>query len=356
VLYVETPVHLLGLDVLPGDPFRFFRFLSGPRRVSETLSVATLPILLPMFQMSHVINRTNHLLIRRMLRVWMKELGLRNPLFWIYTPFSASVLNGSGVDAVYECVDEFRAARGLVNPRVVGEMEDDLLRKVRMTIVTQENLLSHRAALCSNTFCVPNGADLAPFRDAALGKTRVPDDLARLPQPRLGFVGHIHYWIDLKLIRFLAEQRPNWSVVLVGPASPMAQMSEVKGLPNIHLLGRKPQNEIAAYIQGFDCCLNPYMTGALADHCSPLKLYEYLASGKPVVSTEMPEARKFPGLVDVASTYGEFLRQCEARIEEPPLDSVQLEARLAVAAPHSWSARFAEINRLLDRVLEPSVD
>src|SRR5215468_8941733 len=107
VLYIETPVHLLGLDVLPGDPLRVFRFLSGPRTISKTLSVATLPILLSMFQMSHTVNRLNHLLIRKVLNRWIKQLGFKNPLFWIYTPFSAPVLNGSNVDAVYECVDEF---------------------------------------------------------------------------------------------------------------------------------------------------------------------------------------------------------------------------------------------------------
>src|SRR5215470_6254998 len=72
VLYVETPVHWLGLDVLPGDPLRVFRFLAGPRSISKTLSIATLPILLPMFQMSHAVNRANHLLIRRVLRGWVK--------------------------------------------------------------------------------------------------------------------------------------------------------------------------------------------------------------------------------------------------------------------------------------------
>src|SRR5215472_6030825 len=102
VLYVETPVHLLGIDVLPGDPGRFLRFLAGPRPLSKTLSVSTLPILLPMFQMSHLINRANHVLIRQMLRKWTKQLGFSNPLFWIYTPFSAPILNGNRFDSVYE--------------------------------------------------------------------------------------------------------------------------------------------------------------------------------------------------------------------------------------------------------------
>lgn len=350
VLFIETPVHLLGLDVLPRDPLRFFRFLKGPRSISSTLSIATLPILLPMFQMSQAINRMNHVLIRRMLRRWIGQLEFQNPLFWIYTPFSAPALSGHPVDAVYECVDEFRAARGLISPHVIGVMEEELLRKVRLTIVTHENLLPRRKEVCANTFCVPNGADLEKFRDAAFNQLKLPESLERIPRPRVGFVGHIHYWIDLKLIRFLADQRPNWSFVLVGPASPMANMNVVKGAPNIHNLGRKPQAEVPAYIQGFDCCLNPYLTGDLANHCSPLKLYEYLAAGKPVVSTDMPEARKFPGIVDVASSYELFLDQCEKRLSSLPEDPQRIAARLQAIAPHNWNARFAEVNRLVEQV------
>src|SRR6266571_4283945 len=123
ILYIETPVHLLGLDFLPNDPRRFFRFLEGPRLMQERLYVATLPILLPMFQMSSLINEANQTLIGMTLRHWLKKLRFERPLLWIYTPFSArliDLIHNSG--AVYECVDEFRAARGLVRSSVIGRM------------------------------------------------------------------------------------------------------------------------------------------------------------------------------------------------------------------------------------------
>jgi len=352
VLYIETPVHLLGLDVLPKDPLRFFRFMSGPRPIADRLFVGTLPVLLPMFQMSHRVNRANHVVIRALLRRWIDKLQFRDVLFWIYTPSSAPLITGNQFDAVYECVDEFRAARGFISPRVIGQMEDDLLRRVRFAIVTQENLLPHRASICPNTFCVPNAADVALFTDAAFGRMEIPEDIARIPGPRLGFIGHIQYWIDLKLIRFLAEQRPDWSFVLVGPTAPLARLDVIKRLSNVHLLGRKPEELIPAYLQAFDCCLNPYVMGPLANYCSPLKLYEYLAAGKPVVSTDMPEARKFPGDVDIASTYEEFLRFCDYRISNLPESRQAIEMRLKIATPHSWQTRFTQINYILDEVLE----
>ena len=350
VLYIETPVHLFGLDVLPNDLSRFYRFLSGPRQISKHLFLGTLPVLLPLFQMSHFVNGANHVCIRKLLRQWIEKLEFKNPMFWIYTPCSAPLLEEFEGDSVYECVDEFRAAKGLISPRVIGEMEDRLLQKVRLTIVTHENLMARRARLCRDTFCIPNAADVTLFRDAALGRLQLPDDVARIPGPRVGFVGYIQYWIDLNLVSFLAEQRPGWSFVLVGPISPLANLERVKRHRNVYLLGRKPEPEIPAYLQAFDCCINPYVTGSLANHCSPLKLYEYLASGKPVVSTDMPEARKFNGEVDVASSYEDFLKLCSYRIAGSPEAESAIEGRLKIVASHSWENRFEQLNVLLDRV------
>ena len=349
VLYIETPVHLLGLDVLPHDPGRFLRFLDGPRVVQNQLYVATLPILLPLFQMSGAVNALNQTIIGFFLRSWIARLSFRKPLLWIYTPFSASLIDKiAHSGAIYECVDEFRAARGFVRSKVVGSMEDELLRKVDLTVVTQENLLPRRVKLCPNTVCIPNGADVDKFMPAALRLLDAPEDIRHIPRPRLGFVGHIHYWIDLKLIRFLAEQRPNWSFVLVGPVAPLADIREIRGLPNVHLIGRRSGTDIPAYLQEMDLCLNPYVAGDIAENCSPLKFYEYLAAGKPIVSTDMPEVRKFADIVSIAHSYKDFLEKCEALLQGGET-SERVASRTQVAAEHSWISRFADLNAALHR-------
>jgi glycosyltransferase involved in cell wall biosynthesis len=353
VLYIESPVHLLGLDVLPSDPTRAMRFLQGPREVETNLHVATLPLLLPAFQMSRIINRVNHTIVGRYLKKWTRALGFEKPLLWIYTPFSAPVVDQiAHRGIVYECVDEFRAARGFVRANVIGSMEDELLGRANVTIVTQENLIAHRAAICPNTFCIPNGADTDLFRRVIQNDTPPPPEIDKLPRPRLGFVGHVHYWLDLKLIRFLALKRPAWSFVFVGPVAPLADMAAVKGIPNVHFLGRQPRERVPAFVKAMDCCLNPYVTGTLAEHCSPLKLYEYIAAGKPIVSTDMPEARKFPDCVRVAGSYEEFLEQCDSAIQSLPESSQTIEHRMNIASEHSWDKRFAKVNEVVDGVLE----
>jgi len=353
VLYIETPVHLLGFDVLPHDPLRFFRFLKGPRPIQPGLSVATLPILLPMFQMFEWVNAINQTVVAKVLQPWIMGLGFKDPLLWIYTPFSAPVVKKiPHAAAVYECVDEFRASRGLVCSSVVGEMEDELLRNVQLAVVTHDNLLPRRAAICPNTVCIPNGADIRQFREVALGNASEPSDLAAIPHPRLGFVGHIHYWIDLKLIRFLAERKPEWSFVLIGPTNPLARTQEVKHLANVHLIGRRPQNEIPAYVKAMDCCLNPYITGLLADHVSPLKLYEYLAAGKPIVSTDMPECRKFGDFVRIADSYEAFLSECERALASLPEPETVIRQRLDAVSGHSWEDRFQALDSVVSKLLK----
>jgi glycosyltransferase involved in cell wall biosynthesis len=314
--------------------------------------VATLPVLLPFFQMSQTINSANHLVIRRMLRRWARSLGFRTPILWFYTPFSEPLIDRiEHTGTVYECVDEFRAARGFVRASTVGAMEDALLRKIDVAIVTQENLYPRRAALCRNTYCVPNGADTDAFRAAAMDNLPPAPLMERFPKPRLVFVGHIQYWIDLGLIAHLASRRPGWSFILIGPIGPLADKSPVKGLPNVHFVGRQPQSEIPRLLKSADVCLNPYITGELADNCSPLKLYEYLAAGKPIVSTEMPEAHKFSDDVRIAGSYDDFLNCCEAVIRSLPESEKRIAARMAGAEQHSWQNRFIEVNRILERTV-----
>jgi glycosyltransferase involved in cell wall biosynthesis len=161
-------------------------------------------------------------------------------------------------------------------------------------------------------------------------------------------VGHILYWIDLDLIQYVAERKPSWTIVLIGPQGPLAKHHRLHRLANVHFLGKRPMEEIPALLQGLDCCLNPYVTGHLSDAASPLKLYEYVAAGKPVVSTMMSEARKFQPWVRCANTYDEFVALCEqviASLPEPP--EVILKRSLA-AAEHSWESRFKRLNELIE--------
>lgn len=355
VLYVELEASLASLGLLRADPGRALRWLAGPRLVAPNLYVATLPPVLPCFQMSRAINTLNNAGLAPLLRRWVRGLGFRRPILWTYNPYSESLVGRLGeAFAVYDCVDELSAARGLVRRETVRELERRLLEKVRVVIVTHENLYRSKRASRRDVYLVPNGAEVEHFRKAARPETPVAAEMQALLRPVIGFLGSIQYWIDFDLLRFLALARPAWSFVLIGPRGRLAEVEKIERLANVHLLGRKRYEELPSYLKAFDVCLNPYVVDETAKHCSPLKLYEYLASGKPVVSVDMPEARRFARVVAIGRTYAEILDRLDEAVWPAVSAPAAVAARIDAVAAHSWDHRFRELERILEPYVRPS--
>jgi glycosyltransferase involved in cell wall biosynthesis len=347
VLFVEQQMHWAGWLVDARRQFgRAWRWLRGPRPAGvERVWVFTLPIVLPFFQMSAAVNWVDNLFLVPILRWALGRVGFRRPVLWTYTPHSADLVGRLGERlVVYECVDEFTASKGLVRPATIAALERDLLGKADVVIVTAPALLETKRALAREIHLVPNGAEIEHFARASRPDTIVPPDLARLPRPVIGFIGWIQYWVDFDLIAYAARARPEWSFVLVGPAEPLARVDKVRGLRNVHFLGRKPYALVPDYVAGFDVCMNPYVLDGGAEATNPLKVYEYLASGKPVVSVDMPAAREFGDCIIRAKDAPGFLAGLEQALESGGEGAVQ---RQAAVAEHSWLARFALVERIL---------
>ena len=135
--------------------------------------------------------------------------------------------------------------------------------------------------------------------------------------------------------------------MFVGSVEPLARVDKVRGLANVYFLGRKPYADLPGYTAGFDVCVNPYVLDGVAANVDPLKLYDYLASGKPVVSVDIPAASRFAEVIYLTKTPDEFVKALEAALASPG-DSA---ARQRLAADHSWEARFAHVQRILEPLL-----
>lgn len=356
VLYVETQLSLASVGRVRADMGRAFRWLAGPRQVEPNLYVATLPLVLPGFQMWPAVNAVNNFGLRLLLRHWIAKLAFQSPILWTYNPYSENLVGTLGERfAIYECVDELAASRGLVRREVVRAQEKRLLAKVRAAIVTHKNLYRSKKNAVREIHLIPNGAEIEHLRrvvdDPSLA---VPADIARLPHPVVGFLGSVMYWLDFDLLRSLALARPQWSFAFVGPVGRLADLDKIR-LPNMHLLGRKPYEDVPAYVKGFDVCLNPYLMDETAANCSPLKLYEYLASGRPVVSTDMPEARKFADVIGIGSAPEEILQRLDEALRPEATGPDAVSRRLAAAAPHTWDRRFAALEQVLEPILSEPV-
>ncbi len=355
VLYVEQQMHLAGWLAEIGKHFsRAWRWLEGPRQVEPNLWVFTLPVVLPFFQMSGLVNRLNNAVLLPILRAQTRRLGFCSPVLWTYTPHSADFVGRLGEKAdVYECVDDFTAAQGLVNARVIARLERQLIEAVDLLITTHPALHETRSAWARRALMVPNGADADHFARAADPDLPAAGAVASLKHPIIGYLGAINYWIDTALLAYMARKHPDWTIVLVGPQVLLADMEPLKGLPNVVLTGRVPYEEVPSYVKAFDVCVNPYVLDAVAEHCSPLKLYEYLATGKPTVSVDMPEAHRFEGLIDIARDADEFVQLVEMAVEALTNGSADNRAaqRMAEAQHHTWRSRFHEVSMALAEVL-----
>jgi glycosyltransferase involved in cell wall biosynthesis len=348
VLYVEAQASLASLGVYRNDWRRLFRWLRGPRLVATNLHVATLPLVLPFFQMSRAINRINNWPIQRLLRHWLRRLGYRNPVVWAFNPHNEGLIGKLGEKvAIYECVDELSASKGLVRSSVVRALERRLLEKADLVIVTHDNLRRSKEDLAKSIYVIPNGAEVEHFGKAALAETPLAPEMSRYAKPIIGFLGAVQYWIDFDLIRHIALARPTWSLVLVGPVGRLARVDKVRDLPNVHLLGRRPYEDLPSYLKAWDVCINPYILDETAANCSPLKLYEYLATGKPIVSVDMPEARQFEGLVDIARDDEDFVKRIDLILDDPADQDRRARLRIEAVAPHSWDQRFAVLEGVL---------
>lgn len=313
----------------------------GLVQVNPNLYVAS-PFALPLPGVPGV-DRLNRILLTASVRSLARRAGLRRPILWTFLPNTVDLVGRLGESRViYHCVDEYSAFAGV--PReALRRMEDTLVRRADLVLTSADSLWEARRRLNPRTYFVSHGVDVAHFSRALDPGMMPPPDARDLPRPVVGFFGLIAEWVDLALIRELALRRPDWRFVLVGKAT--VDTAPLSGLSNVRLLGQKPYETLPAYCRAFDVGIIPFRIDDLTLKVNPLKLREYLAAGLPVVSSDLPEVRKYADLVRLASGPGGFA----AAIDEALGDRSDAAARARVEAMkhESWEARVEEMSELI---------
>lgn len=343
VLYVDPPVTALAPLKVPDQRRRWTAPGSRLTAVGERLWVLEPPLFLPFGSRYRNVNRANQRLLAGALRRVAGFLGFREVILWTYLPGTVDVLDQVPHDLLcYDCVDDHAAFTGLLDPAAVRAMEDELIRRSDVVLASAERLHRRCAALNPAALLVPNGVDFDHFVTAT-EPGPVPPDLDGLPRPRIGFVGAIGDWIDLELIAAVAKAGLGVPVVLIGPA--LTDLGPLRRIPNVRILGPRPYKDLPGYLRGFDVCLNPFRLNELTASVNPVKLYEYLAAGKEVVSTALPEVRGFGHVIHIAPDHRSFIETVGAvlagRLGHP------LEAKVAAARANSWDERLARIEPAL---------
>jgi glycosyltransferase involved in cell wall biosynthesis len=316
----------------------------GPINVEHDLWVFT-PIVLPLPH-SAVARAINRQVLRATIRLLRLRLGIDRFQLWTFLPNVADYVGELGEDgAVYYCVDEWSMFGYLDRAQTVAA-ERALLAKVDVVFAINDALAEAKRAVNQNTFVSPHGVDHRLFSRALDPGQVVPRDVSTLPKPVLGFYGTLRDWVDFELIAHVARARPQWSIALIGQE--LCDISAIRGLPNVHLLGQKPHHELPAYCKGFDVGIIPYRIDERMAFVNPLKLREYLSAGLPVVSTPVPEVAKFPGLARIATTPDQFVAAVEAALR----DTTTRAQRSAAMKDETWSARVAHVMATVDEIFE----
>ncbi len=246
--------------------------------------------------------------------------------------------------SVYHIDDEYSFS---TTEQPVDDQEAALLGRVDQAIIHSPALWEKKAHLASRAEMIPNGVDYAAYA----GPTVEPADLRAIPHPRLGYIGVIKSQLNIPLLLSLAEQRAEWSIVLVGPCQPMHEDQEafdaLLRLPNVHFLGARPIADLPAYTQHFDLGLMPYDVNDYTKYIYPLKLHEYLAAGIPVVSSPIRSVLSFRSLVSVADDKHDWLSAIESELAPGSRDPEAVAKRRSVARTHDWDLLVARIAALI---------
>lgn len=338
--------HVLALlsAVLP-----FMRKKRKKEFAHRQFTVVSLPVTVPVNRFdSKVLEAMNALVLQAFLHREIVEEGTSATIAIFQNPFWGRVIEGGEFERVcYDCLDDVSLYAGHASPVRFDGYEQRLLDKSDVVVTTAAKLEARlRAKTSKPVHRIPNGVDYEWFRTCA-DASRRPVDLATVPRPLVGYIGSVAGWLDYELIVAVARLLPEVSFVFVGPAEHEGRVQQLCRSPNIFWLGKKPYDTVPGYVNAFDVCTIPFRRGAIAETTNPVKVFEYFALGKAVVSTPLYELHEYEeaGLVlfgDSAETFADAVRRA---LEEG--DNERQTRRMEIAAAHSWRSHARAFMRAL---------
>jgi glycosyltransferase involved in cell wall biosynthesis len=358
VLFVEPPESVAWLfHEPPAREALTWSFNPLEQRSENFYIYHTPPLFLPWAARSRWISQATLAMQLRHVRYAMRRLNIERPICWIFQ-FNVSdllpALNPSLT--VYECAEDYAAyeTRDWVRRYVEGHAER-LCRECDCVLVPSEKMARMREWVGNRLHLIPWGVDVPHYAKARETETPIPPELDKLPRPIIGMFGmldgrRMHY----DLVLHLARRHRDWSIALVGRCMPNLNKELLDAEPNIHFFGMQPVDALPGFCKGFDVCMIPYRLNQFTEAIMPLKLTEYLATGKPCVSTELPAAKVFKDVIHVADSIESFEQGVIAALKQDTGQQRRIERanefdwevigsrRLAVAAQSLRKKQAAE--------------
>ncbi len=344
VLYVETP-GMRAPSASRRDLKKLWRKLKlafrPPQAAAERIWVMTMPQI--PFRRWPFIQQLNQLYGRYVIRRAMRRLGFRQVASWFVVPHPGPLAGHLGERfVVYYCIDDYSDLPD-VDRGEIARLDEKLTCAADLVFVASRTLLERKRELNPATEFSPHGVDFDHFQRACAEITPVPEMVRNLPHPIIGYIGSINGWTDIDLLVHLAHSRPQWTLLLIGLAS--VDLRKLRRCPNVFLAGPQPYEKLPEWAKSFDVAILPYQLNQGSINANPLKLREYLATGKPVVATSTPEVERFAHCVRIASSREEFLDQIELTLIHD--SEAERKARIQEVMSCTWEARAAEVLRVV---------
>lgn len=324
-----------------------------PPAVESVAGFANITVVRPLKLLPNTIptaRRFNEVMTRRFVARWMRTLKFERPLLWINPYWAGHMAKRMGERAVvYDITDDWTQLR--MSPRLaalVAEQDDRLCEMADAVVVCSEQLHNAKCGVAQNLHLVPNGVSVEHYLNIVARDISALTTPGEWKYPVFGYTGTIHpERVDVDLVEFAAAEMPEATLVLIGPNHLRpAESDRLARHGNVHLTGSVPYADLPGYMQAFDVCITPHVVSSFTESLNPIKLWEYLAAGLPIVSTNVAGFRDYPQFVRIARTRSEFVAHLRSALQEDRQSS-QSRLRQAEAARHSWESRLDDVLKIL---------
>jgi len=337
-------------DLLPRIKRKLGSYSKLARQTEEGITVVS-PASLPFFG-SAMARKINRRLLSAQIGKLARSRGLTKPILWIAIPTAAEMIGTLNEAAVvYQVSDKYDANTmdHATDPALIRRLHEHAIDAADLVFYSGRKLFNEATRGCERSYLLEQGVDYEHWRRVGDGTVAIAPEVANIPRPRLGYFGAIEPWlVDQELIKRAARERPEWQWIFIGNKS---RGLEIEDLPNMHFLPPVPYAELPRYAAGFDVCVLPWETEqSFTSYGSAIKVREYLATGKPVVISPLPEYEPMRDVLRIARTRDDFLRLVEEALHES--DPVMKEHRRAAVASGTWDARAEWVGGLIQEVLD----
>lgn len=350
VLFIEYQFNFLNHFYSPKLFVEKSTIRKNLKEVSKNIFVFTPQYIIPFNYYFRFINKINQNILSQQINRLTALLVFDKYILWSAVPSTIDLVKGLKNVAlfVYHCasdidvekIDRFRKGKTLM-------LEKEVIKNADIIFSHTEEILERYRSINSNIFYLASGVDYGYFRKIAENQIEEPKDIRVINKPRIGIVGHFDDYIyDIELLEGIVRRKSNHSFIFIGPLSKRSKKIEtLKRFKNIYFIGYKNPKELPFYLKSVDVCLIPYRTVGAAVTTSPLKCYEYLASGKPVVSSTIKDILKYENVVKISKNLDEFCNNIDLAILDDSKEN--LKERLEIAKRNSWQNRVEMVSNII---------